>query len=151
MGRNKRYIKLTPTEYDTLKAGEAHHPKSEFRRRCTSLLMSHTGLEMLFICDYFDINQTTLSGWFNAWENKGIAGLFRQPGQGRKPILSIHNVAHVTALDKAAESHYQDVKEIKVALQDALQINMSNDTVKRFLKKIITVGIESDVVLKKDK
>lgn len=151
MGRKKRYISLSILEQQTLQEAVAHHKKGEFRKKCSSLLMSHSGLDMQFICQYFDINAITLSGWFTAWETKGIAGLNRQSGQGRRPILSINNATHVTALDKAAEAHYQDVKGIKVALETSLNKSMSTDTVKRFLKKIITVGTESDGAQNKHK
>jgi transposase len=152
MSRRKRYIKLIGTaEEQTLKEGFSHHPKAEFRQKANALLMSHNGLSIAFIAQFCDVNINTIGRWFTAWEQEGIVGLMRQRGQGRKPILKVNNKDHIAALDKAVESHYQDVKGIQKALESQLQSPMSQDTVKRFLKKIITHGAEYGVVLTKGK
>jgi transposase len=152
MGRNKRYVKLIEeAEAITLKEGLLHHPKAEFRQRANALLMSQQGLDIAFIAKFCDVNLNTVGRWFTSWEKEGICGLMRQSGQGRKPILKVSNQDHIEALDKALEKHYQDVGRIKMELESQLQSPMSTDTVKRFLKKIITHGVEYGVVRTKDK
>lgn len=152
MSRRKRYIKfIESAEETTLKEGFSHHPKAEFRQKANALLMSHKGLSIDFIAHFCDVNINTVGKWFTAWEKEGIVGLMRQSGQGRKPILKVSNAEHIEALDKAVETHYQDVKGIQKALESQLQTPMSQDTVKRFLKKIITHGAEYGVVPTKDK
>jgi transposase len=151
MSGHKRYLKLIEAEEITLKEGLSHHPKAEFRQRANALLMSHSGLSIAFISKFNDVNINTVGRWFTCWEKEGIVGLMRQVGQGRKPILKLSNTEHIAALDKAVETHYQDVKGIQMALESQLQTPMSQDTVKRFLKKIITHGAEYGVVRTKGK
>jgi transposase len=152
MGRKKRYVKfIEETEEITLKEGLLHHPKPEFRQRANALLMSHQGLDITFIAKFSDVNLNTVGRWFTSWEEEGVAGLMRRSGQGRKPLLKVDNSEHIAALDQAVDKHYQDVKGIKMELESQLQSPMSTDTVKRFLKKIITHGVEYGVVRTKDK
>jgi transposase len=88
------------------------------------------------------VNKNTICNWIKVWDKNGVAGLARKNGQGRKQILSISNKKHTEILDKAVESHYQNIKAIQSDLVKELAIPMSSDTVKRFLKKII---IHTDV------
>ena len=89
------------------------------------------------------IIHNTVGNWVKTWESVGIAGLCRKNGQGRKLILSINNAIHTDLLDKTVETHRQNVKAIRSELVKELARPMSSDTVKRFLKKILTVGDES--------
>lgn len=145
----KRYIQLSEAEELTLRSGVKNHPKSEFRRKCQALLLSHRGLAMRQICEVLEVSQTSLCSWFSQWEAKGICGLQRSKGQGRKPILRVEEAAHQKALVRAQTAHYQDVKSIQSALIKELKLGMSTDTVKRFLKKIITPGAASAATLKR--
>lgn len=140
MSRKKRYIKLTETEVFTLREGSKNHPKPEFRERCQALLLSHSGLSIRQIASHLGYCVQSVGSWYTEWENKGIIGLRRSKGQGRIPILSIDDQEHTLALSEAVCKHYQDVKSIKAEMTLALGQEMSTDTVKRFLKKIITVG-----------
>lgn len=151
MSRKKKYIELTESEEIMLTEGLKHHPKASFRQKSNALLMSHRGLEISFIASFFQVKPHTVGMWFKSWETQGLCGLKRMKGQGRKSILKVSNQAHIAALDAAVERHYQDVGRIKSDLETSLKLSMSKDTVKRFLKKIITHGEEFDAVPIKDK
>ncbi len=151
MSRKKRFIHLSAVEEQTVRSGLKNHPKPEFRMKCQALLMSHSGLEMKQICQVLQISLTTLCSWFSLWETKGVCGLQRSKGQGRRPILSISNPVHQTALAQAQVQHYQDAKAIQTALIQELKLGMSTDTVKRFLKKIIIPGDGFDGIRKRAK
>jgi transposase len=151
MSRKNKYIQLSEPEEITLTEGLHHHPKAEFRQKSNALLMSHKGLTISFIASFFRVKPHTIGVWFKDWETEGLCGLRRMKGQGRKSILKVSNQAHITALDVAVEKHYQDVERIKTDLESSLKMNMSKDTVKRFLKKIITHGEEFAAVPIKDK
>jgi len=60
--------------------------------------------------------------------------------------LSVTNANHIQQLDKAVETHSQNVKAIQAELEKELNTSMSSDTVKRFLKKIIIHGDASVAV-----
>ena len=143
MSRKEKHIALTETERLTLREGSKYHPKPEFRVKCQGLLLNHTGMGFKAIATHFGVNHNTVGNWVKAWETVGIAGLCRKNGQGRKLILSINNAVHTDLLDKTVETHRQNVKAIRSELVKELARPMSSDTVKRFLKKILTVGDES--------
>lgn len=142
MGR-KRCIELTETEHLTLREGIKNHSKHEFRRCCQALLWSHKGWSAKAVASELEVCPQTVGNWLTAWQSSGLVGLMRQQGQGRKPILSVTNMAHQQALDTALQAHYQDSERIKVDLQTALGVSMSRDTVKRFLKKTVIRGTVS--------
>lgn len=149
MSRKEKHIELTETERLTLREGSKYHPRPEFRVKCQGLLLNHTGMGFKAIATHLGVNHNTVGNWVKTWETVGIAGLCRKNGQGRKPILSVSNAAHTDLLDKTVETHRQNVKAIRAELVKELATPMSTDTVKRFLKKIITVGDESvDVPIK---
>lgn len=138
MGR-KRCVQLTDAEQLTLREGIKNHPKHEFRRCCQALLWSHKGMAAKTIAAQLEVCQQTVGNWLTAFEQDGLVGLMRQKGQGRRPILSITNTDHQQALINAVVTHYQDAGRIQAHLQVALGQPMSRDTVKRFLKKTITL------------
>lgn len=135
MHPKEKHIILTESERFTLQEGSDHHPKSEFRKKCHGLLLNHAGLSRVAVAAYLGVGSNTLASWIKSWEKSGVVGLLRKKGQGCKLILQVTNVAHVQALGKAVEKHYQDVKSIQAELVKELQTSMSEDTVKRFLKK----------------
>ena len=143
MSRKEKHIELTETERLTLLEGSKYHPKPEFRVKCQGLLLNHTGMRFKAIATHLGVNHNTVGNWVKSWETLGIAGLCRKNGQGRKLILSISNAAHTDLLDKTVQTHRQNVKAIRAELVKELATPMSSDTVKRFLKKILTVGEES--------
>ena len=139
MGR-KRCIELSQEEAFTLREGLKYYPKHEFRRSCQALLWSAKGWSVKTIATELEVCQLSVSSWLTAWQQQGLVGLMRQKGQGRKPILSITNPTHHQALKKAVATHYQDAGRIQVELEQVVGQAMSRDTVKRFLKKTITLG-----------
>lgn len=88
MGR-KRCIELTDSEQLTLREGLKYHHTHEFRRCCQTLLWRHKGWAAKAIATQIEVCQQTVSNWLSAFEQDGLAGLTRQKGQGRRPILSI--------------------------------------------------------------
>ena len=79
-----RWIALDSEEERTLREASERGPKYEFRMRCRCMLMSHQRHSISEIADYFEVSRHTIYNWFKAWEQWGLGGLYRQPGQGRK-------------------------------------------------------------------
>jgi transposase len=142
---------LSESERLTLQEGTKHHPKYEFRLRCQSLLLSGKGWSVKSIAHHLEVGEHAVSYWFTRWENQGLVGLIRRGGQVRKSTLSVSNQVHQQTLAQAVTHHYQDVARIKADLEAHLGFPMSVDTVKRFLKKTVTPGTASDVLLKRVK
>lgn len=140
MSRKEKHIDLSPTEQITLQQGAKYHPKPEFREKCRALLLNQAGVTIKQIATHLAVNHNTIGNWIMGWEEVGLVGLNRKPGQGRNPILNLTNSGHVQVLDKAVQAHAQNVKAIQAELVKELATPMSSDTVKRFLKKIIIHG-----------
>lgn len=112
MSRKEKHIDLIESEQITLREGAKYHPKVEFREKCRALLLNQAGVTIKQIATHLDVNHNTVGNWINAWETAGIIGLNRKIGQGRNPILSVTNANHIQQLDKAVETHSQNVKAI---------------------------------------
>ena len=92
------------------------------------------------IATHLLVNHNTVGNWIMAWEELGIAGLYRKTRQGRVPILTVTSSIHVEALANAVKDNAQNVKIVQAELIEVLKTPMSADTVKRFLKKIVIPG-----------
>ena len=151
MSRKKRFIRLSNTELITLQEGRKNGKKYQFRDRCHCLILSHQGKEVKEISEILEVSVLTVYLWFNRWELNGIVGLMNQPGQGRKPKLSLENDEHVKAIEQLIEVHYQDAERIRIELEQQFDLSLSPDTVKRYLKKMTFDGAAFAAVQKKDK
>lgn len=138
-----RFIKLTDAEVVTLQEGHKHHHQFQFRNRCQCLLLSDQGSTAKQLAKFFEVTEITIYSWFNAWQRKGLTGLFNKPGRGRKPILSLQNSNHIRSVKKAVEKNPQSVKSMVADLETKLDQKMSRQTVRRFLKNLVIDSIES--------
>lgn len=135
-----RFVKLTEAEVVTLREGHKNHLQFQFRNRCQCLILSHQGSTAAQLAKLFEISEITVYSWFARWEKKGLSGLMNRPGRGRKPILSLQNSAHVKSVKAAVGKNPQSVKQVVAELETALDTEMSTDTVKRFLKNLVSVS-----------
>lgn len=140
MSRKEKHIALSESEQATLLQESKYHEKPQYREKCRAILLNHAGVSIKQVAQHLRISHISIGKWLIAWENYKFNSLARKQGQGRKPILSVTNAAHVELLDKAVEVHRQNVKGIQTELINSLETPMSSATVKRFLKKIIIHG-----------
>ena len=73
------------------------------------------------IATHPSVNHNTVGNWIMAWEELGIAGLYRKIGQGRVPILNITSSIHVEALANAVKDNAQNVKIVQAELIEVLK------------------------------
>ena len=140
MSRKEKHITLSELEQSTLLKESKYHEKPQYREKCRAILLNYTGVSIKQIAQHLKISHISIGKWLMGWEKDKFDSLARKKGQGRRPILSITNSAHVELLDKAVELHRQNIKGIQTELINSLETPMSSDTVKRFLKKIIIHG-----------
>ncbi len=133
-----RFVKLSEAELVTLHEGHKNGSQFQFRSRCQCLMFSHQGETVSELAQFFEINPITIYGWFDRWEKSGITGLMNQPGRGRKPILSLQNPTHIESIKTAVKKNAQSLKAMVAELETALETQMSVDTVKRFLKNLVS-------------
>jgi transposase len=66
-----------------------------------------------------------------------------KPGRGRKPILSAQNSAHVKSVKAAIKKNPQSVKAVVAELESKIGAEMHPETLKRFLKNLVSVSAVS--------
>ena len=133
-----RFVKLTEAEFITLQEGHKRGSQFQFRNRCQCLLFSHQGRTVSELAQFFEISPMTIYSWFDRFESGGICGLMNKPGRGRKPILSLQNPIHIESVKTAVKKNAQSLKAMTAELETALETEMSPDTVKRFLKNLVS-------------
>lgn len=138
-----RFVKLTEAEVATLQEGHKNHLQFQFRNRCQSLVLSHQGMTVAQLSKFFEVSEITIYSWFERWARKGLIGLMNKPGRGRKPILSLQNSAQVKSVKTAINKHPQSVKSVVAELETTLGEKLSVDTVKRFLKNLVSASTVS--------
>lgn len=132
-----RFAQLSPDEVNTLQEGHKHGLQFQFRSRCLCLLLSHQQQPVKWLKEHFQVSQLTIYNWLDAWEEKGLRGLYNQPGQGRKPILTPQDKATVT---QHVEQHTQQLKLARQSLRTELNRDFSQKTLSRFLKSVAGDG-----------
>lgn len=138
-----RFVKLTEAEVITLQEGHKNGSKFQFRNRCQCLVFSYQGITVAELAQFFEVSKITIFGWFDRWEKSGICGLIDKPGRGRKPILSLQNPTHIESVKTAVQKNAQSIKAMVAQLETTLETEMSVDTVKRFLKNLVSATRES--------
>lgn len=141
MGRKSKFIsKLTEEEKKSLKKGYTHGASPLYRRKCHSILLSHSGKSTKELSDFFGVTKQSILFWFKAWEQKGIKGLELQPGRGRKPKLNIKDDKQVKIVKTLIENEPKNLFKVTAQIKAELDINLSKKTLKRFLKNLSTSG-----------
>ncbi|QHW01101.1 helix-turn-helix domain-containing protein [Spirosoma endbachense] len=138
-----RFASLTPDEERTLREGQQHGPQFQFRNRCLCILLSHQKQSVGWLKDHFQVSRLTIYNWLDAWEQQGLRGLYNQPGQGRKPILTSADEALV---NQHVSAHAQQLKAARQVLRQELNREFSHKTLQRFLKSVAGAGSVSDGV-----
>lgn len=141
-----RFVKLTEAELVTLREGHKNHLQFQFRNRCQCLILSHQGRSVAQLAQLFEISEITVYAWFDRWQTKGVSGLMNRSGRGRKAILSLQNANHVKSVKSAVRKNPQSVKQVVAEVESALATQMSVDTVKRFLKNLVSASAASEAV-----
>ena len=73
------------------------------------------------------------------YEEEGIDGLRTKEGRGRPPILSSQNPEHLRKVKAEIAAHPNSVKTVIANLAGDLKLEMHPDTLKRFLKKRLSI------------
>lgn len=132
--RAKRYINLEPSEVLTLEEGYKNVSHHQFKSRCHCLLLSNQGYDMASLAKIFGITQPSITHWFDSWQQKGIAGLRNQSGQGRKFILT---QSDKDLIKSKVQSSPQELKKVRQELKEELNKEFSQKTLERFLKRLV--------------
>jgi transposase len=140
MGKIK-VIKLTDEQENDLENGYRNGKTHTFRNRCQMVLLKSKKRTSLEVASLLGCCEVVVNNWLKRYEEEGIEGLKTRPGRGRPPILSSQNPEHLKQVKAQIEKHPNSVKTVIANLAEDLNLSMSEDTLKRFLKKTVTDSI----------
>ena len=140
-----RYIKkLSETDREFLQTGHRQGKSHQFRTRCQAILLSAQGCKVQELSCLLGVSELSIYKWFNRFEAGGVAALLNQPGRGRKPLLRLDNQAHRQLVSEQIKQDPQRLKVAKAHIEEQLGAPLSQSTLKRFLKSLVTVGSASE-------
>ena len=108
------------------------HSKQE-RVRAHALILSNDGMKSQEIANIFNVTQRTVFQWFKDYKEMGIDSLAQQVGRGRKTKLSVEK--NLATVKKHIEAHPHQPKRAYALTLEEIDIKISYNTFKRFLKK----------------
>ena len=136
MSRRLRFISLTPDQQPIVNDAYQHGEKRALRRRAHAILLSHKGHTINQIRDILGVKRDTVSTWLSQWEKDGIEGLQDKPREGRPSLL---NESELAVLQQLVEEHPHQLTVLHAKFQDKTGKVVSQDTLRRALKKTATV------------
>jgi|TARA_R110002012_G_C11545232_1_gene601856 transposase len=136
MSRRLRFISLTPEQQLILNDAYQHGVKRALRRRAHAILLSHKGHSINQIHDILGVKRDTVSTWLSQWEKDGMEGLQDKPREGRPHLL---NESELAVLQQLVEEHPHQLPVLHATFQEKTGKVVSQDTLRRALKKTVTV------------
>lgn len=142
MGKT-RIIDLTDEQRATLEKGYRKGKNHAFRLRCQMVLLKSEKRSSVEISQILGCCEVVINNWLTRFEQEGIQGLQTRAGRGRKPKLSTQNPVHLQKVKAEIANHPQSVKTVIAKLEEELDLQMHPDTLKRFLKRLVTASVDS--------
>jgi transposase len=140
MGKTK-VIELTDEQRAELETGYRNSKSHTFRRRCQLVLLKSEKRTSVEVAEVFGCCEMVVNNWLKRYLKEGIEGLKTRKGRGRPPILSQQNPEHLQKVKAEIEQHPNSVKTVVAKLEEDLDLAMHPETLKRFLKKMVTDSI----------
>lgn len=137
MGKTK-VIELSDEQRAELEKGYRNSKSHTFRQRCQIVLLKSEKRSSLEVAEVFGCCEMVVNNWLSRYSDEGIKGLETRPGRGRPPILSQQNEAHLKKVKDEIKKHPNSVKTVVAVLEEDLDLQMHPETLKRFLKKMVT-------------
>jgi transposase len=142
MGKTK-VVELSLEQRAALEKGYRKGTSHAFRVRCQMILLKSEKRSSLEVANVLGCCEVVVNNWLRRYEAEGIEGLKTRKGRGRKPKLSTQNPLHVQTVKAEIAKHPQSVKTVIARLDEELDLAMHPDTLKRFLKKVVTASVAS--------
>jgi transposase len=127
-----KVITLTPEEQTALEHGYGTGPSAAFRKRCQMILLKSQSRTSQDVARIVGCCEVVVNSWMARYEQEGIAGLHTKPGRGRKAILNTDT--DLEPIKAAVRGNRQRLRVAKADLEEALDKNFSDKTLRRFLK-----------------
>lgn len=140
MGK-KKIVNLSAEQRAELEKGYRNGKSHTFRQRCQMILLKAENRTSLEVAEFLGVCEVVVNNWLKRFEAEGIKGLETRAGRGRPPILSQQNPEHLQKVKAEIKKHPNSVKTVVAALEDDLELQMHPETLKRFLKKMVTASV----------
>lgn len=140
MGKTK-IVELNDEQRAELEKGYKYGKSHAYRTRCRIVLLKSEKRASLEVADFLGCCEVVVNSWLARYEEEGIEGLKTRAGRGRPPILSSQNPLHLKKVQQEIKRHPNSVKTVVARLEEDLDLAMHPETLKRFLKKIVTDSV----------
>ncbi len=107
--------------------------RHQVRLRAHCLLLYQEGYSITHLEDILQVSRKTIYNWLNAWESKGLIGLYNQKGQGRNPTFTPEQQDKIK---EWTEENRQQLKQVNNKIKEEWGICVSAKTIKRVLKSL---------------
>ncbi|MEO1148824.1 MAG: IS630 family transposase [Cyanobacteria bacterium J06638_22] len=107
-----------------------HH---QVRQRAHCLLLYSQGQHISQLLDIFAVSKKTVYNWVDAWNERGLPGLYNRPGRGRKATF---NAAQKAQIKQWAQMYPRQLKQVVHKVHQTWNITISTHTIKRVLKSL---------------
>ena len=127
-----RHIKGLSKE--TLKILDRIRQQSKYyqvRQRAHCIKLSFQGYQISELIQIFKVSRNTIYNWFNNWDCSSLAGLYNNPGRGRKPLFNINQEKLIKEWVKETPKNLEKVQD---KIKKEWGVSSSKDTIKRVLK-----------------
>jgi transposase len=143
MGK-KKTVSLSAEQRAELEKGYRKGKNHSLRQRCQMILLKAENRTSLEVAEFLGCCEVVVNNWLKRFEVEGIKGLETRAGRGRPPILSQQKPEHLKKVKDEIKKHPNSVKTVVGILEDELGIQMHPETLKRFLKKMVTASVEPE-------
>lgn len=143
MGK-KKIVQLNAEQRKDLEKGYRNGKSHTFRRRCQVILLKAENRNSVEVAQIIGCCEVVVNNWLKRFEAQGIKGLETRAGRGRPPILSQQKPEHLKKVAAEIKEHPNSVKTVIAKLEEEFGLEMSPDTLKRFLKKTVIASVEQE-------
>jgi transposase len=140
MGK-KKTVELSQEQRAELEKGYRMGKSHAFRTRCQMILLKSENRTSIEVAGILGGCEVVVNNWLKRFEAEGIMGLQTRAGRGRPPILSQQNPQHLEKVRAEIKKHPNSVKTVVGKLEEDLNLQMHPETLKRFLKKMVTDSV----------
>lgn len=140
MGKTK-VVQLNQEQRAELEKGYKNGKSHAFRTRCRMVLLKSEKRSSVEVADFLGCCEVAVNNWLARFEEEGVEGLKTRAGRGRPPILSQQNPEHLQKVKAEIKKHPNSVKTVVALLEEDLALAMHSETLKRFLKKMVTDSV----------
>ena len=140
MGK-KKVVELSQVQRAELERGYRTGKNHAFRTRCQMILLKSENRTSVEVAEILGCCEVVINNWLKRYQVEGIKGLQTRAGRGRPPILSQQNPKHLQKVQAEIKEHPNSVKTVVAKLEEDLNLQMHPETLKRFLKKMVTASV----------